>query len=431
MRSPSRSAAAVILVAAASACATARPSPAAGRDAGAWEEGVVEAAAGFPILLRSGDVRAVVTMGPVPALGGFDDGRRLRTGDRVRYRVVRAERGALVADRVELLPSFASDPELMSRVADLGDDLTSNRAVPVDVRPAEEFAAGHLPGARSLPADGGGSVGKRLGLSRTPPLLFYGADEFAPEPIEAARAALAEGYAEVRVLLGGLRDWTRDGRPTVVSPARLLAGGSREVAFLDLRPRAEVEAGAIPSSVSLPLSDLRPELVSGRPYWPRLVLVGRDERDPSVTEALSRIRKWRAFDEIEKSQPIQILEGGYEGWLAAGGPRGDAGSLADVGRLGRFADPEVVELNEFQTAWASGGGGVILLDVRPGMRSGQVPPFARNIPIDVLAQRMGELPRDREIYVYCASGRRAAVAREILVRGGFRARYLKDYGPNQ
>lgn len=426
-----RTAAATFLVATVAACASG-PTPAASSRERRWEEAYVEAAAGgFPILVRRGDVRAVVTVAPLPVLSGLDSGRRLRPGDRVRYRVLRAERDALVADRVELLPPLASDPERMSRLTDLGDDPASGGAVPVDVRAADEFAAGHLAGARSLPADGGWSVWRRLGVPKATPLLFYGADEFAPEPFEAARAALGEGYGEVRVLQGGLRSWIQDGRPTFVSPASLLGKGSQAVALLDLRPRAELEAGAIPGSVSMPATELRHEPLSGRPYWPNLVLIGRDERDAAVPEALSRIRKWRSFDEIEKGQPIQILEGGYAGWIASGGPRGDLASLAELQRLGRFGDPEVLELEEFRAAWRAGGGAGFLLDVRPGMRAGDVPSFAKNVPLGELTGRLAELPRDREIWIYCGSGRRAAVAREILVRAGFRARYLKDYAPTR
>ncbi len=48
------------------------------------------------------------------------------------------------------------------------------------------------------------------------------------------------------------------------------------------------------------------------------------------------------------------------------------------------------------------GDGVVLLDVRPGIEfeSGHIP-GAVNIPLDELAERLGELPRDRLIVTYC------------------------------
>ncbi|HSN15857.1 MAG TPA: rhodanese-like domain-containing protein, partial [Anaeromyxobacteraceae bacterium] len=187
------------------------------------------------------------------------------------------------------------------------------------------------------------------------------------------------------------------------------------------------QRGGIPGSVSIPLSELRPELLSGRTWWPRLVVVGRDGDDPSVAQAVAQIRRWRGLDEQEKAQPLQILEGGFAAWVAAGGRPDGERALADAGRLGRFEDPEIVDRAEFDAAWSAGGAGKLLLDVRSGMKA--EPPFVKNIPLEQLAARLAELPRDRELLVYCASGRRAPVAREILERNGFRARYLKDDGP--
>jgi rhodanese-related sulfurtransferase len=46
---------------------------------------------------------------------------------------------------------------------------------------------------------------------------------------------------------------------------------------------------------------------------------------------------------------------------------------------------------------------------------------ALNIPVEQLASRAGALgvPRDREIVVYCVSGRRAALAQETLLALGY------------
>jgi rhodanese-related sulfurtransferase len=39
-----------------------------------------------------------------------------------------------------------------------------------------------------------------------------------------------------------------------------------------------------------------------------------------------------------------------------------------------------------------------------------------------LRERLGELPRDREIHVVCRSGQRAYYATRILLQNGFKAR---------
>lgn len=70
--------------------------------------------------------------------------------------------------------------------------------------------------------------------------------------------------------------------------------------------------------------------------------------------------------------------------------------------------------------------GQVLLDVRnPGEleNSGYIE-GALNIPVDELRQRMHELPKDKEIVIYCQVGLRGNVAYRQLVNNGFKARNL-------
>jgi rhodanese-related sulfurtransferase len=48
-------------------------------------------------------------------------------------------------------------------------------------------------------------------------------------------------------------------------------------------------------------------------------------------------------------------------------------------------------------------------------------PEAVNIPVDDLRSRLGELPHDREIAVYCQVGQRGYLATRILRQAGFPA----------
>jgi len=66
-----------------------------------------------------------------------------------------------------------------------------------------------------------------------------------------------------------------------------------------------------------------------------------------------------------------------------------------------------------------------LLDVRdPDEFSDGHAPGAINIPLNGLRGSLGELPRDREILVYCHSGQRAYYATRILVQNGFAAKNI-------
>ncbi len=68
----------------------------------------------------------------------------------------------------------------------------------------------------------------------------------------------------------------------------------------------------------------------------------------------------------------------------------------------------------------------VLLDVRnPAERTnGNHIQGDINIPVDQLRHRMHELPKDKEIVVYCQVGLRGNVAYRQLVNNGFKARNL-------
>jgi rhodanese-related sulfurtransferase len=51
-------------------------------------------------------------------------------------------------------------------------------------------------------------------------------------------------------------------------------------------------------------------------------------------------------------------------------------------------------------------------------------PDAVHLPLSELRERHGELPRDRELWLYCAAGQRAYYATRFLAQHGFRPRNL-------
>lgn len=67
----------------------------------------------------------------------------------------------------------------------------------------------------------------------------------------------------------------------------------------------------------------------------------------------------------------------------------------------------------------------LLLDVRnPPELAVESVPGAVNIPLPQLRARLGELPRDRDICVFCRSAQRAYYATRILLQNGFKARNI-------
>ena len=69
---------------------------------------------------------------------------------------------------------------------------------------------------------------------------------------------------------------------------------------------------------------------------------------------------------------------------------------------------------------------MFLLDVRtPAEVEKGTLPGATNIPVDVLRERVGELPQDRKIAVMCQVGMRGHIATRILRELGFDAVNVK------
>ncbi len=64
--------------------------------------------------------------------------------------------------------------------------------------------------------------------------------------------------------------------------------------------------------------------------------------------------------------------------------------------------------------------GAKIIDVRTPdeFRKGAYP-GALNVPLQLLGQRMHEIPRDKPIVVYCRSGSRSALAARLLTRAGY------------
>jgi rhodanese-related sulfurtransferase len=90
-------------------------------------------------------------------------------------------------------------------------------------------------------------------------------------------------------------------------------------------------------------------------------------------------------------------------------------------------DTGAIDSDELLTRLDSGD--VVVLDVRPGPEyAGGHLPGAIHIPLEELADRLTELPRNREIVAYCR-GRYCVLAHEavrLLTSQGFRARRATD-----
>ena len=98
-----------------------------------------------------------------------------------------------------------------------------------------------------------------------------------------------------------------------------------------------------------------------------------------------------------------------------------------------FADGELAPLSQeaYLALPTSGEQAPFVLDVRAPEEfvTGHVP-GAVNIPYDQVAARLAEVPKDKDVVLYCRSGRRAGMAAEVLAANGYtRLKHLEGDMP--
>jgi rhodanese-related sulfurtransferase len=87
-----------------------------------------------------------------------------------------------------------------------------------------------------------------------------------------------------------------------------------------------------------------------------------------------------------------------------------------------YADggPAPLTADAFVALPKSGADAPFVLDVRtPGEYVAGHVPGAVNIPHDQLASRLAEVPKDKDVVLYCRSGKRAAMAGDVLANSGY------------
>ncbi len=194
-------------------------------------------------------------------------------------------------------------------------------AVVVDTRPAMEFAVAHVPGSMHIALTGqyASWAARMIGMDRDVVLVCEDDERVREAQMRLARVGIERcvGY-----LAGGVHGWLRGGHALEYIPQITVAEleelqAKEPVAVLDVREAGEVEAGAIPGSIRIPLGELPGRLEELRPYSDRLL----------VTHCKGGYRSSIASSILRRGgfENIANLTGGYEAWRAG---RGEATACA-------------------------------------------------------------------------------------------------------
>jgi glyoxylase-like metal-dependent hydrolase (beta-lactamase superfamily II)/rhodanese-related sulfurtransferase len=189
----------------------------------------------------------------------------------------------------------------------------------IDIRTDVQFAAGHIPGAISIPIGRSGFGTKvawvAAGASQ---VMFVGRDD--DDAHRAAALAAAVGFAEPvargGVLAGGWSSWTAEGRPLEtlqrlpVDEIGPYIDGMHPAQVLDVRDADEFEAGHIPGSLNIPWHDIKgvPEQLDAA--QPVLVICASGQRAGTAASLLQR---------YGAHEVIHVVGGGVPAWRRLGG----------------------------------------------------------------------------------------------------------------
>jgi len=128
------------------------------------------------------------------------------------WKAVRTLAEARLAEVEETVKRYLSDREEMEALSpeELQERLEQDDVLVLDVRPEEEYEAGHIPGARSIPID---RLEARLEeLPEDKEIVAYCRGPYCVYSDDAVRELREKGRNALR-LTEGLPDWLVEGRP--------------------------------------------------------------------------------------------------------------------------------------------------------------------------------------------------------------------------
>ncbi|MEW2256077.1 MBL fold metallo-hydrolase [Streptomyces sp. NPDC047869] len=177
----------------------------------------------------------------------------------------------------------------------------------VDVRPAADYAAGHIPGALSIPLRDQFATWLGWLLPDTAPLAFVTNDD--QDLGDIVWQAYKIGYERLAgYLAGGMPAWLGDGNQQATT-AFVTADRAGDRPYLDVRQEAEFTTGHVPGAVHIELGGLAAHAVNA-PQGP-VVACGHGERAMTAASLLERAGH----------TDIAVLDGGPADYAAAHGRR--------------------------------------------------------------------------------------------------------------
>ena len=309
-------------------------------------------------------------------------------------------------DKTGLVAGVSKMPvEKIEKMIDHGDEF-----VLIDSRPKDEYIKSHLPTSISIPACQLKKHAELLPEDKDQLLVFYCGGVACGMSSIASATAARFGYTNIKVMADGVDGWLKAGFPTFAVDAFVISG---DLVLIDLRSAHKDTKERIPGSVSIPFATLQDRVKDISKKAPIVVY------SDSIRESHAALAEFRAAGFTR----ISMVQGNFQGWkkrknLIVSGP-----VVTKISWKRRLGKGEVSRV-AFTSAM-NGKIDVVILDVRTSdeAAAGKLR-RAKLIPIHELFDRREELPKDKRIYVYSATGARADMASRQLRKNGYDAYFL-------
>lgn len=353
-------------------------------------------------------------------------------------------------DNAEQLVQAAKANTVEISVDDFKNIMGKEEYVLIDVRTAEEFAAGYIPNAINIPR---GLL--EFKITTKYPDINTNIILYCKKGSRASLAARSLGqlkYKNVMSIAGGWKAWAEAApvpkkhqvpeeikqmvmvskkRLTEITPADLNALMQKKAnsVIVDVREPQEFKAGNIPGSVNMPRGLLEFKITKKYPNKATNIILycKTGGRAALAAESLKDI----------KYKNVKSLAGGWEAWSEVA-----ATPVPEVKAVVSEAKKSITEISvdDFK-AMVKEDKDFVLIDVRQAVEyaAGYIP-NAINIPRGLLEFKILGIEKDKDktIVIYCKKGGRAALAAESLakrleyknvksIKGGFLA-YTSDPG---
>jgi hydroxyacylglutathione hydrolase len=200
-------------------------------------------------------------------------------------------------------PALIHDPTVVALDAAKIFALVDSGTVLIDVRHVRDFAAGHIPGALSIPLRP--QFVSWLGWLLEPGTPFVVVRNADQDLAEVTWQALKIGFNQpAGELAGGMASWDR---PTVATPL-VRASEIGGTAVLDVRQLSEFDAGHIPGATHIELGDLASRIADVPPR-PMVVMCSHGQRAMTAASILQRTG----------NRAVRVLEDSAQDWATTTG----------------------------------------------------------------------------------------------------------------